>query len=43
MRPEGGGAREGVEADDLGFGTLMYTREPIEPGEDQEAFPARTQ
>ena len=27
MRPEGGGHRGTAEADDLGFGTLMYTRE----------------
>ena len=41
MRPEGGGNRGGAESDDLGFGTLMYTREPIEPGEDKMAQPAR--
>jgi hypothetical protein len=27
MRPEGGGHRGTAEADDLGFGTLMYTRD----------------
>lgn len=41
MRPEGGGNRGGAEADDMGFGTLMYTREPIEAGEDQMADPPR--
>jgi len=43
MRPEGGGNRGSAEADDMGFGTLMYTREPIEPGEDVAADPERTQ
>lgn len=37
MRPEGGGHRGTAESDDLGFGTLMYTREPIESGEDVAA------
>lgn len=41
MRPEGGGHRGNAESDDLGFGTLMYTREPIEPGEDVKAEPVR--
>jgi len=41
MRPEGGGNRGSAESDDMGFGTLMYTREPIEPGEDQKAVPVR--
>lgn len=41
MRPEGGGHRGSAESDDMGFGTLMYTREPIELGEDQAAFPVR--
>lgn len=41
MRPEGGGHRGGAESDDMGFGTLMYTREPIEPGEDVKAVPER--
>lgn len=41
LRPEGGGHRGSAESDDMGFGTLMYTREPIEPGEDQVADPIR--
>lgn len=43
MRPETGGNRGGAESDDLGFGTLLYTREPVEPGEDVAAVPHRTQ
>ena len=41
MRPEGGGHRGTAESDDMGFGTLMYTREPVEVGEDQAAYPVR--
>lgn len=38
MRPEGGGEGSG-SSDDMGFGTLMYTREPIEAGEDGTTEP----
>lgn len=41
MRPEGGGNRGGAEPDDMGFGTLMYTVDPVETGEDQAADPWR--
>ena len=41
MRPEGGGHRGTAESDDMGFGTLMYTREPVEVCEDQAAYPVR--
>lgn len=41
MRPEGDGHRNSAESGDLGFGTLMFTREPIEPGEDEYHLPRR--